>query len=117
LGRWHGEGTSNRIPRVTDGSSINQQYTSDLQIQDGDYLRISNLTIGYDFKTLFKAVPMQQLRIFFSAQNLYTFTKYTGMDPAIGTSTDDSGFGWARGVDLGFYPAPRTYMLGLSLKF
>jgi TonB-dependent starch-binding outer membrane protein SusC len=117
LGRWHGEGTSNRIPRVTDGSSINQQYTSDLQIQNGDYLRISNLTIGYDFKTLFKAVPMQQLRIFFSAQNLYTFTKYTGMDPAIGTSTDDSGFGWVRGVDLGFYPAPRTYMLGLSLKF
>jgi TonB-dependent starch-binding outer membrane protein SusC len=117
LGRWHGEGTSNRIPRVTDGSSINQQYTSDLQIQDGSYLRISNLTIGYDFKTLFNSVPLKQMRIFFAAQNLYTFTKYSGMDPAIGTSTDDSAFGWARGVDLGFYPAPRTYMLGLSLKF
>ncbi len=117
LGRWHGEGTSNRLPRVTDGSSINQQYTSDLFIENGDYLKISNVTLGYDFKKLFKSVPMEQMRLFIAVQNLYTFTKYSGMDPEIGTSTDDSNYGWTKGVDLGFYPSPRTCLVGISLKF
>jgi TonB-dependent starch-binding outer membrane protein SusC len=117
LNRWHGEGTSNKIPRVTAGSSINFQYTSDLQIENGDYLRVSNMTVGYDFKTLFKSLPLQQLRLFFTVQNLYTFTKYSGMDPEIGTSTDDTSYGWGKGVDLGFYPSPRTVMLGASIKF
>ncbi len=117
LGRWHGEGTSNRLPRVTDGSSINQQYTSDLFIENGDYLRISNVTLGYDFKKLFKSVPLEQMRLYFAVQNLYTFTKYSGMDPEIGTSTDDSNYGWTKGVDLGFYPSPRTCLVGISLKF
>ncbi|HEY3390671.1 MAG TPA: SusC/RagA family TonB-linked outer membrane protein, partial [Prolixibacteraceae bacterium] len=117
LGRWHGEGTSNRLPRVTDGSSINQQYTSDLQIENGDYLRINNVTLGYDFKKILKTVPMQQIRLYMSVQNLYTFTKYSGMDPEIGTSTDDSSTGWTKGVDLGFYPSPRTVLVGVSLKF
>ncbi len=117
LNRWHGEGTSNRIPRVTAGSSINFQYTSDLQIENGDYLRISNVTLGYDFKKLIRSLPVQQLRLFSTLQNLYTFTKYSGMDPEIGTSTDDSSYGWGRGVDLGFYPSPRTLMFGASIKF
>jgi TonB-dependent starch-binding outer membrane protein SusC len=117
LNRWHGEGTSNRIPRVTAGSSINFQYTSDLQIENGDYLRLSNLTLGYDFKKLIPALPLQQLRLFFTAQNLFTLTKYSGMDPEIGTSTDDNSYGWAKGVDIGFYPSPRTIMVGASVKF
>jgi TonB-linked SusC/RagA family outer membrane protein len=117
LNRWHGEGTSNTIPRVTAGSSINFQYTSDLQIENGDYLRISNLTLGYDFKKLIKALPLQQFRLFFTVQNLYTFTKYSGMDPEVGTSTDDSSYGWCKGLDLGFYPSPRTVMIGASVKF
>ncbi|MCX6329853.1 MAG: TonB-dependent receptor [Bacteroidia bacterium] len=117
LNRWHGEGTSNTIPRVTAGSSINFQYTSDLQIENGDYLRISNLTLGYDFKKLIKALPLQQLRLYFTVQNLYTFTKYSGMDPEVGTSTDDSSYGWCKGLDLGFYPSPRTVMIGASVKF
>jgi TonB-linked SusC/RagA family outer membrane protein len=117
LNRWHGEGTSNKIPRVTAGSSINFQYTSDLQIENGDYLRVSNVTLGYDIKKLVKALPLQQLRLFFTVQNLFTFTKYSGMDPEIGTSTDDSSYGWGKGVDLGFYPSPRTIMVGASVKF
>jgi TonB-linked SusC/RagA family outer membrane protein len=117
LNRWHGEGTSNKIPRVTAGSSINFQYTSDLQIENGDYLRVSNLTLGYDIKKLVKAIPLQQLRLFFTVQNLFTFTKYSGMDPEIGTSTDDTNYGWGKGVDLGFYPSPRTVMIGASVKF
>ncbi|MGE5394875.1 MAG: SusC/RagA family TonB-linked outer membrane protein [Candidatus Saccharibacteria bacterium] len=117
LGRWHGEGTSNRIPRVQNGSSINQQYFSDLQIENGDYLRIQNMTLGYDFKKMFAKVPFGQLRFYVTGQNLYTFTKYSGMDPSIGTSTDETNASWVRGVDLGYYPNPRTIMIGASIKF
>jgi len=117
LGRWHGEGTSNRLPRVTDGTGINQQYTSDLQVENGDYLRINNVTLGYDFKKLIRTLPLQQMRFFLTVQNLYTFTKYSGMDPEIGTSTDDANYGWTKGIDLGFYPSPRTCLIGVNLKF
>jgi len=117
LGRWHGEGTSNRIPKVQNGSSINLQYTSDLNIENGDYYRINNITLGYDFKKVFSSIPLESIRLYVTGQNVYTFTKYSGMDPEIGTSTDDSANGWVNGVDLGFYPNPRTYMFGLSVKF
>jgi TonB-dependent starch-binding outer membrane protein SusC len=117
LGRWHGEGTSNSIPRVLNGSSINQQYFSDMQVENGSYFRISNLTLGYDFKKLINVLPLEQMRLFFTVQNLYTFTKYSGMDPEIGTSTDETAAGWVKGVDLGFYPNPRTVMIGASIKF
>jgi TonB-dependent starch-binding outer membrane protein SusC len=113
--RWHGEGSSNHYPRLTYGSSINWQYNSDIFIENADYMKISNVTLGYDLKKLFKAIPLAQVRFFATAQNLYTFTKYTGMDPEIGGS---SGYdSWAKGIDIGFYPSPRTYMLGVSLKF
>lgn len=117
LNRWHGEGTSNRIPRVLSGSSINLMNTSDLDIENGDYLRINNVTFGYNFKNLLKKLPFQQIRLYATVQNLYTFTKYSGMDPEIGTSSDDTAYGWVRGVDIGFYPTPRTFLIGASIKF
>lgn len=117
FGRWHGEGTSNKIPRVTNGTHINRQYVSDLYVEDGDYWRINNVTLGYDFKKLFKKVPFEQLRIYVTAQNLFTITGYSGMDPEIGTSTDDDKSSWVSGVDVGFYPLPRTYMIGANIKF
>jgi TonB-linked SusC/RagA family outer membrane protein len=113
--RWHGEGSSNKYPRLTYGSSINWQYNSDIFIEDADYLRISNVTLGYDLKQLFKAIPLAQARFFMTFQNLYTFTKYSGMDPEIGSSGGTDS--WAKGIDIGYYPAPRTFLLGLSLKF
>jgi len=121
FGRWYGEGTSNKLPRLTPGTHTNWQNISDIYIEDADYVKISNLTIGYDFKKLFEKMPLQQARLFFSAQNLYTFTGYSGMDPEVGygynggTGQDDSS--WSSGIDLGFYPSPRTYLVGLSLKF
>lgn len=117
LNRWHGEGTSNKIPRVTSGSHINRQYISDLYVENGDYWRINNVTLGYDFKKLFTKVPFQQLRLYVTAQNLFTITGYSGMDPEIGTSSDDTNAGWVSGVDVGFYPLPRTYMIGANIKF
>lgn len=111
LGRWTGEGTSNRIPRVTD-ININWQF-SDLYIQDGDYLRISNITIGYDFAKLINLKAISQARLYFQVQNAFTFTKYDGMDPEIGYGTSD----WVSGIDLGYYPRPRTFLVGVNLKF
>ncbi len=111
LQRWTGEGTSNRIPRVT-SSNINYQF-SDLFIQDGDYLRISNITLGYDFASLLKCPYISQARLYAQVQNAFTFTKYDGMDPEIGYGNNS----WVSGVDLGYYPRPRTVLFGVNLKF
>ena len=113
--RWHGEGSSNKYPRVFFGSHPNWQYVSDIFIENADYLRLSNVTLGYDLKSLFRAIPLAQARFFVTIQNLYTFTKYSGMDPEIGSSGGTDS--WAKGIDIGYYPSPRTFMLGASLKF
>ncbi len=113
LERWHGEGTSYKLPRLSSGSHINTRYISDLYIEDGDYLRIRNITIGYDLKKIISKLPFAQVRFYFSAQNIYTITSYSGMDPEIGYAPSD----YASGVDLGFYPSPRTYLVGFNFKF
>ena len=111
LDRWTGEGTSDKTPRVTN-TNINYQF-SDLFIQDGDFLRISNITLGYDFAKLIKCKYISQCRLYAQVQNALTFTKYDGMDPEIGYGMD----GWVSGVDLGYYPRPRTFLFGVNLKF
>ncbi len=111
LQRWTGEGTSDRIPRVTE-TNVNWQF-SDLYLQKGDFLRISNVTLGYDIAKNIKWKALSQLRIYAQAQNLFTFTKYDGMDPEIGYGTS----GWVSGIDLGYYPRPKIYLLGLNVKF
>ena len=111
LSRWTGEGTSNRYPRVTE-INVNWQF-SDLFIHDGSFLRISNITLGYDFVRLMKTKLFSQARLYLQVQNAFTFTKYNGMDPEIGYGIN----GWASGIDLGYYPRPRTVLVGLNLKF
>jgi len=71
--------------------------------------------LGYDLKKLVRAIPLTQVRFFVTFQNLYTFTKYSGMDPEIGSSGGTDS--WAKGIDIGYYPSPRTILLGASLKF
>jgi TonB-dependent starch-binding outer membrane protein SusC len=114
LDRWTGEGTSNRLPRMTTGSHVNRKEISDLYIEDADFVKIQNLTIGYDFKKLVPNMLFGQARIYLSVQNLATFTKYSGMDPEVGYG---DGNGWASGIDLGFYPSPRTVIMGVNLRF
>ena len=111
LDRWTGEGTSNKIPRVTN-TNINYQF-SDLFIHDGKFLRISNITLGYDFAKLIHTSYLSQARLYFQVQNAFTFTHYNGMDPEVGYGMD----GWVSGVDLGYYPRPRTCLVGINLKF
>lgn len=117
LDRWHGEGSSNTTPRVTEDNRNFTQF-SDLYIQDGDFLRISTVTLGFDFARMKQSKPFfaSQFRLYFSVLNLYTFTKYDGMDPEIGfgSSNDDQKF--SSGVDVGYYPRPRTFMMGLNVK-
>lgn len=117
LDRWHGEGTSNSVPRITlDGRNFSE--FSDYYVEDGDFFRISNVSLGYDLvKSMKKDFLFSQFRLYFTVQNLYTFTKYSGMDPEVGygISTDDYNF--SSGIDVGYYPRPRTYMMGLNVKF
>jgi TonB-linked SusC/RagA family outer membrane protein len=111
LNRWTGAGTSNKIPRVTE-TNVNWQF-SDLYLHDGSFLRINNITLGYDFNELVDWKYLSQCRVYASVQNAFTFTNYNGMDPEIGYGTS----GWVSGIDLGYYPRPRTYMLGVNIKF
>ena len=118
LNRWHGEGTSNTIPRVTQDNSNWSQF-SDLYIQDGSYLRISNVTIGYDFAKELKWKKLNQFRLYVAAENLFTFTKYTGMDPEVGFAATDASnvYTFGQGVDVGTYPRPQTFLVGVNIKF
>jgi len=120
LNRWHGKGTSNTVPRVAQDAT-NFAYFSDYFVRDASYLRISNVTLGYDLKKGFRRIPLNQLRLYCSVQNLYTFTKYTGMDPEVGFGNDAASEGsspsWTSGIDLGFYPSPRTFLIGVNIKF
>ena len=113
---WHGEGTSNKYPLLAHMSAgPNWQTISDIYIEDASYFRLQNLTVGYDFTKIWKNSPFQQLRLYFAAQNLFTITGYKGMDPENGTSIGSDS--WVTGVDVGNYPQPRTYMVGVNVKF
>lgn len=99
------------IPRLALHSDPNGNYTraSDFYLEDGSYLRIKNVTLGYTLpKSVFEKIGMQgsSLRVYFNVENLFTFTKYTGFDPEVGNN----------GLDGGRYPVPRTFSLGLNLN-
>lgn len=115
-GSWKGEGTSNKLPIFDGFDTPNWKNMSSAMLEDGDYFRISNITLGYDFKTIWKTCPLSQLRLYVAVNNLYTFTSYTGMDPEVG-GEGGSGNSWAAGIDTGVYPAPRTYLVGVNIKF
>ena len=111
---WTGEGSTNRYPRFCHGKDANMSEVSDIWIEDGDYFKISNITFGYDFKKLFKNMPLAKCRLYVSAQNMFTFTKYSGMDPEIGYG---DGTGWMSGVDVGNYPSSNAWIFGVNLTF
>ncbi|MCQ2229195.1 MAG: TonB-dependent receptor [Bacteroidales bacterium] len=115
-GSWKGEGTSNKLPIFDGFDTPNWKNMSSAMLEDGDYFRIQNVTLGYDFKTIWKNSPFSQIRLYISANNLYTFTSYTGMDPEVG-GEGGSGNSWAAGIDTGVYPNPRTYLVGANIKF
>ena len=115
LNRWYGEGTSNDQPRISGTGHANTNYVSTRYMEDADYFKIKTVTLGYDFKYLWKSCPFQQLRLYVQAQNLLTITGYTGLDPEVGNAAGADS--WASGIDLGLYPPSRTYLVGASIKF
>jgi len=114
--RWTGPGSSNKFPRATYKDNNNNFRASSLNIHDGDYLRLKNITFGITLpESLIKKVGIQKLRLYVTASNLITWTKYKGNDPEVG-SLFDMGNG-SYGVDRGLYPQPRLITTGLNLTF
>ena len=112
LGRWTGEGTSNDIARVSRNDN-NQNYTrmSDYYLQKGDYLRLKLVQIGYTIpKDVSQTIGANKVRFYVTAENLVTFTKYTGYDPEIAG-------GATFGIDRAFYPQARTVLFGANIQF
>lgn len=114
LDRWHGEGTSNKYPRVTMSANESTRYMSDLYVENSDFVRLNNLTLGYKFTKLARKTSfLKDAKLYVQGQNLLTITNYGGLNPEIGYAPES----WASGVDLGLYPATRTIMAGLNLTF
>ncbi len=106
-----------KMSRGGRGLPKNNSETSDRYIEDGSYLRIKNIMIGYTFpKRWISKARIESLRIYANIQNLYTFTKYTGYDPEVGINPQDSS-GFTFGYDAGRYPAPRLISFGLNISF
>jgi TonB-linked SusC/RagA family outer membrane protein len=119
LDRWSGEGDNTSMPRVARIDANNNLRNSTRFLRDGSYLRLKNITIGYNMpaKVLDK-LRMQTCRIYLSGQNLLTFSDYPGLDPEMGTSDNDFDAGdTAIGIDWGTYPQARTITVGVNFSF
>ena len=113
MDRWHGEGTSNKIPRMTSANANGNWKSSDLYIHNGSYLRLKNAQIGYTLPVKWTRVAsIQRLRVYVGAENLFTFTGYEGFDPELA-----SGSYTTIGVDKGIYPQARTITIGANVTF
>lgn len=106
--------TSNNPRPIGDASNTNLLISS-RYVEDGSYIRIQNVTFGYSFpKSLIERVKMSRLRLYATAQNLFTFTNYSGYDPEIGSFNQNV---LLSGIDNGRYPISRTFTLGLNVEF
>jgi TonB-linked SusC/RagA family outer membrane protein len=121
LNRWRNPGDIAALPRA--GQANGNLKASDWYIEDGSYMRLRNLTIGYTFgqgslNSITRDV-IKGLRVYIAAQNLFTFTDYDGYDPEVGTSFSGGGdaFIFRRGIDTGQLPQPRTLLAGVQLQF
>ena len=121
---WYDDITNVRVanpgtktPRASINDPNDNDRISSRYVEDGSYLRIKNITLGYTFpKKWMDKARIENLRIYCNIQNLYTFTRYSGYDPEIGASTQDAT-GLTYGVDNGRYPSPTTYSIGLNITF
>lgn len=117
--RWTGEGSSNTQPRASWAAKANNTRPSTRFLEDGSYLRLKNVQLGYNIPAgLSGRLGVKNLRVYFTAQNLLTFTKYPGMDPEMTTSDNAQNEGdIAAGIDWGTYPLARSFNLGIQLSF
>ncbi|WP_067145528.1 SusC/RagA family TonB-linked outer membrane protein [Pseudotamlana agarivorans] len=111
LNRWTGEGSTNSMPRNTIGATTNKVF-SDFYVEDSSFLRIQNIQLGYSLsQPVVDKLGISKFRLYFSVNNAFTFTKYMGYDPA---ATNNAAIGG--GIDYGFYPISRQFIVGLNLS-
>jgi TonB-linked SusC/RagA family outer membrane protein len=121
--RWHGEGTSNTMPRVSWGAAANNILEpSSRFLEDASYVRLKNLQIGFTLpKNITDKAHIKGLRIYVTGQNLLTITKFTGLDPEMHVSNNVNVEPYkgdvAAGIDWGTYPSARSYIVGVNLNF
>ncbi len=112
---WHGEGTSNSQFQISASTANNNLRSSSWYIEDGSFMRIKNVQIGYNLnKWTCQKIGLSECRIYIGGQNLYTFTKYSGLDPEL---AELNGSPLNSGIDFAKYPQARTILTGLSIKF
>jgi len=115
LNYWTPENTSTDIPRPIGSQSNPNVQISSRYIEDGSYARIQNVTFGYTLPSdLTSKIKLSRVRLYGSVQNLYTFTKYSGYDPEIGSFNQNQ---LLTGIDNGRYPTPRTWSVGVNVEF
>ena len=107
--RWTGEGSTNERPRADQSSPY--VYNSDLMVFKGGYVRVRQIQLGYTLPNKLMKDKIQNLRVYVSLDDYFTFTNYPGMDPEAGSDADNS-----QGIDRGLYPMPRKILFGLSLS-
>ncbi|HSV89441.1 MAG TPA: TonB-dependent receptor [Bacteroidales bacterium] len=113
LERWTGEGTSNSIPRFTWIDANHNYRVSDLYVEDGSFLRMRNIQIGYNIPSgVLQNLQATNWRIYVSVENLFTLTRYSGADPEIGAMSPFNA-----GIDRGIYPHARTFRIGTTISF
>ncbi len=124
LNRWSDTNRSNTVPRFTanDGNQNFTRATDLLNIEDGSYIRVKNIQVGYRLPVpLLDKFKCTSWRFYISAENLLTFTNYSGSDPEVGAPIDFEGSGVSSirdmGIDRGVYPQARTFRLGTSITF
>lgn len=122
LNRWTPENPSNTFPKVSVDDRNGNRRISTRFLQDGSYMRVRNVTLGYNFSDLLGTKTVSSLRAYFSIQNALTFTKYTGLDPEIQANANDTrGLGISSdlsvGIDWGTVPSARTYTFGITTEF
>ena len=109
LNRWTGEGSSDSYPRLVNGDPNNNfSNPSEFYLEKGNYFRLKTIQLGYTFsESLLQKIKMNKIRIYITAENLITLTKYTGYDPEIGGGT--------MSIDKGIYPQARSILFGVNL--
>ncbi|GAB3641043.1 SusC/RagA family TonB-linked outer membrane protein [Spirosoma arcticum] len=121
LNRWTETNPSTTYARAVRDDKSGNTRVSDVYVEDGSFLRLRNLQIGYTVPAaLTRKFTLSRIRVYASGQNLVTFTKYTGLDPEIGQVSDPnngSTSATVKGVDVGNYPTSRFFTLGLSVQF